>query len=100
MKIVPLDHPDLPSLEMPARFRTEIVYFTTPSGKSGAPVMGTDEYWIRTEDAVRWLEEMVVFVVSPLDSRSRAEIELTDYQEAWLQWLVDHGVQHVRVIST
>ena len=34
-----------------------------------------------------------------LDSRSKAEIELTDYQEAWLQWLVDNQVQHVRVQS-
>ena len=99
MKIISLDHPELPPLEMPARFRTEIVYFTTPPGQSGMPSLGADEYWIRAADAERCLDEMVVRVVSPLDSRSKAEIELTDYQEAWLQWLVDNQVQHVRVQS-
>jgi hypothetical protein len=40
---------------------------------------------------------LVVEVVSPLDAESKAEIELTDEQEAWLQWLVDHQIQHVRI---
>jgi hypothetical protein len=38
-----------------------------------------------------------VRTVSPLDSDSKAEIELTEEQEAWLEWMLTHEVQHVRV---
>jgi len=41
-----------------------------------------NEYWIRHDEAVKWLDELVVYVVSPLDARSKAEIELTDDHEA------------------
>jgi hypothetical protein len=35
--------------------------------------------------------------VSPLDSDSRTEIEITEEQERWLEWIVKHHVQHVRI---
>jgi len=82
---------------MPARFRHDVTYFMTPSGQQGVPALGTGEYWIRRSDAQRWLDDLVVEVVSPLDSSTKAEIEITDEQEAWLQWLVDNEVQHIRI---
>jgi hypothetical protein len=98
MKIIPLDQPQAPPLEMPERFRMEIVYFMTPPGERGAPPkLAENEYWINLEDARRWLDELVVYVVSPLDAENQAEIELTEYHEAFVQWLVTNGVQHVRV---
>jgi hypothetical protein len=98
MKVIPFDRPDLPPLEMPARFRTEIVYFMTPPGDKGAPAaLPGNEYWIDVDDARKWLDELVVYVVSPLDAENKAEIELTEDHERWLQWLVDNGVQRVRV---
>jgi hypothetical protein len=76
----------------------EITFFMTPPGERGAPAaLGEGEYWIDLEDARRWLDEQVVYVVSPLDAENKAEIELTEYHEAFLQWLVTHGVQHVRL---
>jgi hypothetical protein len=99
MKIFSVDRGEIPPLEMPARFRTEIVYFTTPPGKTGTPPLGPNEYWICRDEAARWLDEMVVYVVSPLDSASRAEIELSEYQEAFLLWLIANDTQHVRVVS-
>src|SRR5262245_59383686 len=100
MKIVPLDCPDAPPIDVPARFRMEIVYFMTPPGERGAPAqLGDNEYWIHLDDARRWLDEQVVYVVSPLDAENQAEIELTEYHEAFLQWLVDHSIQHVRIAS-
>jgi hypothetical protein len=84
---------------MPDRFKTEIVYFMTPAGERGAPSLGPREYWIRREDARQWLEDFVVAVVSPLDAESRAEFELSEDQEAWLEWMVAHDVQHVRLES-
>jgi len=98
VKITAVNQPNVTPLEMPDRFRMEIVYFMTPPGERGAPaVLGEHEYWIDLEDARRWLDELVVYVVSPLDAENQAEIELTEYHEAFLQWIVTHGVQHVRV---
>jgi hypothetical protein len=48
-------------------------------------------------DAKTALEDGVVRIVSPLDSASRAEIELSEEQEAWLEWMVHSGVEHVRL---
>jgi hypothetical protein len=97
MKIYSVEKPELPPLEMPERFRTQIVYFMTPSGERGAPALGPGEYWIRREDALRWLDDLVVSIVSPLDAEAQTEIELTEEHEAWLEWMVRHGLQHVRV---
>jgi len=98
MQVVAIDRPDVPPLEMPERFKFQIVYFMTPSGEHGAPVLAPGEYWIRLEDARKWLDELVIYVVSPLDSASQAEIELTDEQEAWLEWLVTNEVERVKLV--
>ena len=98
MLIYAVDHPELPPLEMPTRFKMEIVYFMTPSGEHGAPSLGTDEYWICREEAIKWLDNLVVYVVSPLDARAKAEIELSEEHEAWLTWMVENKVQHVRLV--
>jgi len=90
---------DLPPLEMPGRFKHDVTYFMTPPGEQGVPPLGPGEYWIRLEDARRWLDEFVVLVVSPLDSESKAEIELTEEQESWLEWMVENEVEHIRLES-
>ena len=98
MKIISLDQPQAQPLEMPDRFRMEIVYFMTPPGDRGAPAkLADNEYWINLDDARRWLDELVVYVVSPLDAENQAEIELTEYHEAFVQWLVTNSIQHVRL---
>jgi hypothetical protein len=98
MLIHALDQSNIPTLTVPDRFRMEITFFMTPPGEHGAPAaLGEGEYWIDLEDARRWLDEQVVYVVSPLDAENKAEIALTEYHEAFLQWLVANGVQHVRL---
>jgi hypothetical protein len=97
MLVRAIDKPDVPPLEMPARFRTDIAYFMTPAGVGGAPKLPAGEYWISASDAQRWLDEGVVEVISPLDSVHSTEFELTEEQENWLRWMVEHEVQHVRV---
>jgi hypothetical protein len=69
----------------------------TPAGSAGVPTLGPSEYWIRREDARQWLDELVVRVVSPLDAEAQAELELTEEQEDWLEWLVKHDIQHVKL---
>lgn len=89
--------PEVPPCEMPDRFRTDVAYFMTPAGTAGIPAMGPGEYWIALDDARRWLDDGCFEVVSPLDSESKTEIELTEDQERWLEWLLSHQIQHVRV---
>ncbi|HZZ73331.1 MAG TPA: hypothetical protein VFE24_13845 [Pirellulales bacterium] len=92
-----VNNPAIPTLEMPDRFRTDVAYFMTPSGEAGVPPLPAGEYWIRLTDAGRWLSEGTIQVISPLDSTKMAEIELTEEQELWLEWLVHHGVEQIRV---
>ncbi len=82
---------------MPARFRTEIVYFITPGGPDGTAKLPEGEYWVRLDDARRWLDELVIRIVSPLDAQAQAEIELSEDHEVWLEWMVAHGIEHVRI---
>ena len=89
--------PELEPFRMPDRFRHEITYFMTISGEGGIPRLPAGEYWIKLADAKTSLDEGVVRIVSPLDSASRAEIELSEEQEAWLEWMVQGGIEHVRL---
>jgi hypothetical protein len=89
--------PDLAPFDMPDRFQHDITYFMTPSGEQGVPRLPHGEYWIRLDDSRRWLEDMVISVISPLDSAAKAEIELSEEQEAWLEWMVANRVEHVRL---
>jgi hypothetical protein len=97
MLVYAVDRPELPPLEMPARFRRDVAYFMTPAGERGAPQLPSGEYWIDPDDARRWLSEGILTLVSPLDSENQAEAEITDEQQQWLEWLVANGVRRVRL---
>ena len=99
MYVVAVGRSELAPLEMPARFKRDIAYFMTPSGERGAPQLVPGEYWIDLAEAERWLAEGVLMLVSPLDSENQAEVEISEEQENWLQWLVDHRVQHLKLQS-
>ncbi len=92
-----VDRPELAPFPMPDRFKYDIAYFMTPSGEHGAPKLERGEYWIALEQAQEWLDDGVVYVISPLDSSKQAEVEISDDQEAWLEWMVKHQLQHVRL---
>ena len=97
MKVYAVDRPELAPLEMPSRFRHDIAYFMTPPGEHGVPQLPAGEFWVRLEDARHWLDEGTLVLVSPLDSENRAEAEITEEQEQWLEWLVAHRIEHVRL---
>jgi len=98
VSVIAVDQGNVPACSMPTRFRHDVTYFATPPGVQDAPAkLPSGEYWIRGADAARILDEGVITIVSPLDSASRTEIEITEEQERWLEWLVKHGVQHVRI---
>ena len=98
IRVHAVDHPDLPPLTMPDRFRRDVTYFSTPAGQDDAPPrLGEREYWIREEDARRIYDDGVIRIVSILDSDHRTEIEITEDQERWLEWILAHGIRHVRI---
>src|SRR5262245_20138355 len=98
ISVAAVDHPDVPAISMPDRFRHDVTYFATPAGVQDAPAaLAEREYWIRLDDARRILDDGAITIVSPLDSASRTEIEITEDQERWLEWVVRHGAQHVRI---
>jgi hypothetical protein len=97
VQLIPVDQPTVSPKDMSDRFRKEIVYFMTPADIVGAPSLGKNEYWIKLEDSKRWLDEGGFTLVSPLDAHSVAEIELSEEQEGWLEWMVEHEISIVRV---
>jgi hypothetical protein len=98
LTLVAVDHPEVAPLPISPRMRTQLGYFMTPADAPGLPPLGEGEYWIAAADVAKWLDEGVLYLVSPLDTANMTEVELSEEQEALLQWLGDHDVQHVRVV--
>lgn len=94
----PVDRPEVAPLPVTPRLRTQFVYFATAEGP-GIPILGEDEYFFCEADVARALDEGVVELVSPLDTANTTEVEITEEQEALLQWLQSNRVQHVRVVD-
>lgn len=92
-----VDRPDVPPCEMPERFRHEITYFMAVPGEREVPKLPPGEYWIRAAEAREWLDDGTFQIVSPLDGENKTEIEISEEQEIWLEWLVQHGIEHVRL---
>ncbi len=98
ISVIAVDRPDLPPFAMPDRFRTEVAYFMSlPCGEETDLPAG--EYRIHAADITTWLDDGVFRLVSPLDSGSQAEIELSEEQEAWLEWMAANQVERIRVVS-
>jgi hypothetical protein len=92
-----VDRPNTAPFSMPERFLHEITFFMAMAGTDGIPKLPAREYWVRQSDARRFLDEGVVRIVSPLDSAMHAEIELSEEQESWLEWMIQHNIEHVRL---
>ena len=93
-----VDRPNTAPFPMSDRFLHEITFFMAMTGTDGIPKLPAREYWVRQADARRFLDDGVVRIVSPLDSDMQAEIELSEEQENWLEWMVRHNVEHIRLV--
>lgn len=96
MLLIAVHRPEVAPLQVSDRFRQQIPYFMTPGGEPGVPALAAGEYWIRQAEARRWLDDGCVSVVSPLSAEAKAEIELTEEQEEFLEWLLANGIEHIR----
>lgn len=98
IRVLAVGRSDIPGWKMPDRFRHDVTYFATPAGTGNAPQqLPPKEYWISQSEAERILEDGVLTIVSPLDSDSRTELEITEEQEQLLEWLIQHEIEHIRL---
>jgi hypothetical protein len=98
VRVVAVGRSDLPPFEMPDRFRHDITYFVTSPGEHGAPAsLPEGEWWVRLEDARDIYDGGTFRIVSPLDSASTSELEITEDQEAWLRWMIENRIERVRL---
>ena len=96
-RLVAVDNPAAPVLDISARLRSQLVYFMTPPDAPNVPQLASNEYWIDADSAQQWWDEGVFEVVSPLDSENATLVELSEEQESLIEWLVTHQVQHIRL---
>lgn len=96
-RLISVDNPTAPALDISARLCSQLVYFMTPPDAPHVPVLAANEYWIDAACAQQWWEEGAFEVVSPLDSEHATLVELSEEQESLLEWLVTHRVQHIRL---
>jgi hypothetical protein len=96
-RVLAVDNPSAPPLEISARLRSQLVYFMTPPDEPQVPALETNDYWIDAQQTAQWLEEGVLEVVSPLDDEHQTVVELSEEQEIFLEWLVMHQIQHIRL---
>jgi hypothetical protein len=99
-RLLAVDNPQAPFLEVSTRLRAQLVYFMTPPDEPHVPPLAAQDYWIDAEHTAQWLEAGVIEVVSPLDEAHHAVVELSEEQEIFLEWLAAYHVQHIRVQST
>jgi hypothetical protein len=99
LKLIAVDHPEIPALAISTRLRSQLVYFMTPPDTPGIPALGEGEYWLAGIEVSKWLSEGVLMLVSPLDTENMTEVELSEEQEVLLGWLDKHQVQHIRVVE-
>jgi hypothetical protein len=97
--LVPLDRSGVAPRTISLRLRSQLVYFMSAHDEAGVPPLGENEYWFATIDVAKWLDEGVFYLVSPLDTANKTEVELTEEQESLLTWLNAAGIQHVRLVE-
>ena len=98
-ELIALDHPEAGKKPISARLRSQLVYFASIPDGDGVPTLGEDEFWFNEAEVSRWVEDGVLYVVSPLDTANMTEVELSEEQEALLGWLQAHKVRHARLIE-
>lgn len=96
-RVVAVGRNDVKPFTMSDRFRHEITYFMSIPGQHDAPALPAGEYWVSLEDTHDWLDSGVFYLVSPLDSENKTEVELSEEQEAWLEWMLANALEHIRL---
>lgn len=98
-QLVPIDRPEVRPCTLSTRLRSQLVYFASAPDAPGVPPLGEAEYFFAADDVAKWLDDGVLYLVSPLDTDNMTEVELSEEQESLLGWLHTNNVQHARVVE-
>ena len=98
-KVIPIDPERVPPREISSRLRAQLNYFMSVEGEPGVPALGEGEFWFDPSSVAQWLDDGVIYLVSPLDTANKTEVEISEEQEEFLHWLKSNGVRHVRVVG-
>lgn len=95
-RLIPLEPEGIPPRGISPRLRSQLVYFGEHiPDDSAAP--GSGEYRFEPSQVEAWLDDGVISLVSPLDTANTTEVELSEEQEALLEWLKAHRILRARV---
>jgi len=94
--LVPLDRPEVAPMAITPRLRNQLVYFMSARDTPGIPALGDEDFWFDADEVAKWVDDGVFYLVSPLDTATMTEVELSEEQEALLTWLHARKVRHVR----
>lgn len=97
IRIIPIGLEGITPREISPRFRTQINYFVGSPAAQGAPTLGEGEHWFDPIEVEKWLDDGVFYLVSPLDTANMTEVELSEEQEDFLNWLKAKNVSHIRI---
>jgi hypothetical protein len=97
MRLVAVGRPEVPVFTLSPRLRSQFIYFASAPDAPGIPALGENEFHFPLNETRTWHDEGVIYLVSPLDTANKTEVELTEEQEDLMAWLVLHEVEHVRV---
>lgn len=97
IRAIPVNREGVPSREISPRLRSQLMYFMSAPGDPNVPPLAEKEYWFDPAEVAKWLDEGVIYLVSPLDTANQTEVELSEEQEDFLGWLKKSGVSHVRI---
>lgn len=97
MKVHSVGRPTPVSKSISPRLRTQLVYFAAPAHAQDVPPLAENEYFFRLDETRKVLEDGVIELVSPLDTANMTEVEITEEQEEFLEWLAAHELEHVRL---
>lgn len=89
-----VDKPELEPYEISRTLRGQLHYFTEGEIRDNNR---PDDYFFPLEHTSELLDAGVFYLISPLDDRNRAEIEITAEQEVFLEWLVSNEIERVHV---
>ncbi len=99
LALVPLDRPEVAPLAITPRLRNQLVYFMSARDTAGLPAMAELDFWFAADEVAKWVDDGVFYLVSPLDTDTMTEVELSEEQEAMLAWLHKNQVRHVRLVG-
>jgi hypothetical protein len=80
-----------------ATLRRQLNYFVITKSAEDEQRLAANEFEVDLTDVARCVASGVIRLVSPLDSRNFAEIELSFEQLDWLDWLLAGQVKRFRV---